>query len=223
MKKIQLFLFHLFNTLLLLGVFTSASAKLEFESERQTFKSEIGATKQDAVFKFRNTGTETVSILEVKASCGCTTTALEKKEYAPGENGEIKATFNFGEREGRQMKTIHVTTSDPAQASIELQMTVDIPQMLTIDNRMVQWKVGDPLESKKVTITVVGEQPIHVKQLVNRDKVFQTELKEVDPGRRYEVVITPTATGERTFRSFSLITDFPKEHPKSYSLNARVY
>lgn len=54
------------------------------------------------VFKFQNTGDSEVEILEIKSSCGCTTTELAQKKYKPGETGEIVALFEFGDRQGVQ-------------------------------------------------------------------------------------------------------------------------
>jgi hypothetical protein len=38
----------------------------------------------EAKYRFSNTGTYPVTIIEVQPSCGCTTVQLAKKEYAPG-------------------------------------------------------------------------------------------------------------------------------------------
>ncbi|MEM7228380.1 MAG: DUF1573 domain-containing protein, partial [Planctomycetota bacterium] len=41
-------------------------------------------------FKFSNVGTDTLVIDQIKPSCGCTTTQLEKMVYEPGESAEIE-------------------------------------------------------------------------------------------------------------------------------------
>lgn len=65
------------------------------------------------LFKFTNTGTENLVIQSVQPACGCTAATLGiKKEFAPGETGEIKITFNTQGREGLISKTISVTSND---------------------------------------------------------------------------------------------------------------
>jgi archaellum component FlaG (FlaF/FlaG flagellin family) len=48
---------------------------------------------QTYAFEFTNTGTEPILITDVKASCGCTTPGWTKEPVAPGQKGEVKATY----------------------------------------------------------------------------------------------------------------------------------
>jgi hypothetical protein len=71
-----------------------------------------------ATFPFTNAGKEPVTITSLKTSCDCTTASLAKHTYAPGEGGEITATFTVGGRSGLQSKTILVQTTDKAEGTI---------------------------------------------------------------------------------------------------------
>ena len=65
------------------------------------------------LFGFKNSGTANLIIESVQPSCGCTGATLgDKKEYAPGETGEIKVSFNTQGREGINSKTITITSND---------------------------------------------------------------------------------------------------------------
>ena len=52
-----------------------------------------------------NEGQTAVTNESLKPSCGCTTAELEKKTYAPGEKGEVRARFDIGQRVGVQSKS----------------------------------------------------------------------------------------------------------------------
>lgn len=54
------------------------------------------AGPQTHTFEFTNTGTEPLIIQNVQASCGCTTPGWTKEPVAPGQKGEVKATYNPG-------------------------------------------------------------------------------------------------------------------------------
>jgi hypothetical protein len=69
-----------------------------------------GGKEIDVVFRFKNTGDKPLVITEVRASCGCTTPKRPEKAFAPGEKGEIKATFN-GIGSGIVSKDVHVTAN----------------------------------------------------------------------------------------------------------------
>ncbi len=67
----------------------------------------------DHKFTFVNRGLEPITILAVKASCGCTTPDWSKEPVAPGETGFIMARYNPKNRPGAFRKSLKVTTSIP--------------------------------------------------------------------------------------------------------------
>jgi len=98
-----------------------------------TIKEVDGPAEFDFVFK--NTGTESVKILNVKASCGCTTPAWTKEEVAPGEMGFIKASYNPKNRPGPFHKTLTVTTSSVESSTIILRINGQVePKPRTIED-----------------------------------------------------------------------------------------
>lgn len=62
------------------------------------------------VFTFKNTGTEPVQIIDAAASCGCTKPSWSKEPVAPGQSGQISATFNAAGM-GPFTKTVTVTSN----------------------------------------------------------------------------------------------------------------
>jgi hypothetical protein len=62
-------------------------------------------------FSFKNVGNRDITLVNVAASCGCTTPNWKGGAYKPGESGEITATYNAAS-EGPFNKTITVTTSE---------------------------------------------------------------------------------------------------------------
>lgn len=63
------------------------------------------------VFTFKNVGDRDITLVNVQASCGCTTPNWKGGVYKPGESGEINATYNAAS-EGFFSKVITVTTSE---------------------------------------------------------------------------------------------------------------
>lgn len=66
--------------------------------------------------KFKNTGDAPLYILDVKASCGCTTPAWSQDAIAPGEEGFVTYEFNSTGRMGVNNKliTIRANTAEKA-------------------------------------------------------------------------------------------------------------
>ena len=93
-----------------------------------------------AKFKYENKTQKPIKITSVKSSCGCTVASLEKEEVAPGEKGEVTATFKIGGRTGMQQKSITVTTDDASQPVVNLLLKAMIAVPLEIQPSFVYWE-----------------------------------------------------------------------------------
>ncbi len=77
-------------------------------------------------FVLTNAGDETLTISNVRTSCGCTTAALAKHELAPGESVSIEATVNTTGFHGTVTRTISVPSNDPDMPTAVLRIDVTI-------------------------------------------------------------------------------------------------
>ncbi|CAN5471567.1 hypothetical protein BH10BAC5_BH10BAC5_12500 [soil metagenome] len=112
-----------------------SGAAISFEELQYDFGKVDQGELLEHIFKFNNTGSEILIIQSVQSSCGCTGATIgDKKEYAPGESGEIKVTFNTQGREGVNNKTISVSSNDPNK-SITLSFICEI-----IKNKIIKVK-----------------------------------------------------------------------------------
>ena len=123
MSFVLMFVFLFFSATL---VFTGKGPKIRFDNDKMDF----GKVKQGKVlthvFKIINEGDETLTIDRVRTSCGCTAVLVSKKEIPPGEEGELKVTFNTRGYGGKLSKYIYVDSNDPAQKSKQITLSVDI-------------------------------------------------------------------------------------------------
>jgi hypothetical protein len=131
-----------------------ADAELSWDTLAVDRLAELGAPSIDVTFRFKNSGDAPVTITSVRTSCGCTSANLTKKDYAPGESGELKVTYRFAGQVGAQEKTISVTTSDAPDRPTILALRVQIPELVTVSPRMLWWSVGEAATEKRATITV---------------------------------------------------------------------
>src|SRR5208282_2260364 len=77
-------------------------------------------------FKIRNAGTGNLIIGGVNTSCGCTAAKPTKSTLAPGEETEIKVTFDTRFDKGPATRTITVLNNDPKDPQAELTMKGDV-------------------------------------------------------------------------------------------------
>ena len=207
---------------LLLALATPVFGQLKWENPEQTFTVKPLDKVIVAKFRFTNVGTTSLKITDLHPSCGCTTAFLEKKEYAPGESGEIEAKFKFDGRVGHHEKWIVVTTDwVPPQPTI-LRMAVNIPEAITIQPELVVWRVGDELRPKTVRIAVPDEIPAKVVSVQADNAGVKLELHEIRPGKELEVKVTPTTTSQPGSATLLIRTDYPPENPVTHYAYARV-
>jgi hypothetical protein len=200
-----------------------AFAQLKWDQPQQVFTPKPGEKTVTARYRFTNIGASSVSILDVHPSCGCTTATLAKKEYAPGESGEIEAKLNFAGHVGHQEKWIYVTTNTVGEEPALLSLAVDIPPEVTIQPEFVMWRVGDPLEPKTMRVVIPDGIPTKLVAVQADNPTMQVRLREVQPGKEWEVKVTPTSTGEPVKAVVTIRSDYPAGNPASYSAYARVH
>ena len=67
--------------------------------------------KVEYSYRFKNTGTKPLVIIEAHASCGCTVPQKPEKPIMPGELGFIKVVFDSKGRVGNAYKTITINSN----------------------------------------------------------------------------------------------------------------
>lgn len=77
-------------------------------------------------FQIKNEGKRDLILRDVKASCGCTVTEVERKVIPPGESTDLMVTFNSAGREGKQQKTVLVTCNDYRASNFVLSVQANV-------------------------------------------------------------------------------------------------
>ena len=208
--------------ILLVALATPVFGQLKWENPEQTLNAKPLDKFILAKFRFTNVGTAPVKITDVRTSCGCTTASLQKREYAPGESGEIDANFRFDGRVGHQEKWIIVTTDWVLPQPTILRFAVNIPDAITIQPEFVLWHVGDQLNPKTVRIAIPDDIPAKVVSVQADNAAVKLELREVRPGKELEVNVTPTTTTQPGSSTLLIRTDYPPQNPATHYAYARV-
>ena len=186
----------LFSGALSLLLAASAPAALVFEKTELDLQPELGASKVDAVFKYENKGDTPVHIKSVKPSCGCTTAALAKNDVAPGEKGEITATFNIGDRTGLQVKTVTVETDDPKTPQMVLTFKAMVAQALELQPTFVFWQANEPAQAK--TIVAKAAKGVTVKRVdvISSSGDFTAKVEPGAAAGEFKIQVQPKDTGK---------------------------
>jgi hypothetical protein len=201
-------------------VAATTQAALVFEKTELDLKPDMGAQTAVAVFKYENKGDAAVHIKAVKPSCGCTTAALAKNDVAPGEKGEISATFNIGDRTGLQVKTVTVETDDPKAPQTVLTFRATIAQLLDLQPNFVFWQANDPAQPK--TIIAKAAKGVTIKKLdvISSSADFTAKVEPGPAAGEFKIEVQPKDTAKPLNATFTIKPDVKPE--KAYYASARV-
>ncbi len=195
----------------------NAAGSLAWEQTNISVDAVFGQEEVNAYYTFTNNSDGPITISKTTASCGCTVPSLEKDTYAPGESGKLLATFDIGNRVGKQHKEITVETQEGDESqSYTLTLNVDIPQLIQLKRRALLWKVGDAPDTKDCEIIIHSSHPMTIDDVVikNNEKVeskFIFEIEEIEPGHKYLLKITPKSLDEKVRETCYLASPDDKE------------
>jgi Protein of unknown function (DUF1573) len=191
--------------LLLLTVEMMFAADLTFTQETVILTPKPGAQSATAKYTFTNTGSTSLTITGVQPSCGCTTIALDKRSYDPGEKGEIIALIDLNGLGGTQHKSIEV--SHDRGPVIALNMTLVLCDLPQINPLFLAWKVGAPATEQESIMTMpagVDEQAVEV---TSSSPEVTTQLVKRDDGT-WALKVTPNSTAAATNAMLKVTTNF---------------
>jgi len=107
-----------------LGAACYASPRIFVEEEVYDFGVVVEGETVSHAFLIENQGDETLQILRVWASCGCTTTNLSDPELEPGDVRRITVEVSTEGYGGSKIsKSVHVESNDPEQPDLVLRIT----------------------------------------------------------------------------------------------------
>lgn len=144
-------------------------------------------------FQITNSGDEPLEITEVKPSCGCTTTGEWPHHLKPGESGIIPIKLDTGHFVGGVTKTITIKSNDAEHPESVLELKASVWTPIKVSAPVLIFPaITDPMQSttRSVTIDNEVEAPLTLSELHCDLPQFKPELKEIVPGKQYELIVT---------------------------------
>jgi hypothetical protein len=180
---------------LTLAAFAQA-AGLEFTEMLKEIKAPVDAAMVTVDFNFTNKGDKPVTITKSDPGCSCVKVQVSggKLKYAPGESGVVRATFEMGNFSGTVDKSIALfIDKDPEdKPSMTLTLRVHIPVLIALEPKTVKWDLGGSnIEPQTIKIRMAEGKPIRVTGIKPSSDAFSYELKMLEEGKKYDVIVTP--------------------------------
>ena len=196
----------------------TARAELKWDQTSVELHPARGDKQAIGHFKYQNTGKAPIHFKSVHASCGCTAAQSQKDQVAPGEKGEITATFNIGDRTGTQVKTVTVETDEAANQKTVLTLRAMIPSELEISPTFVYWKKDEKPDPKTITVRAGKDFTVKNIKVTSSSPDFQTKVEQTGNGQ-FKVDVQPKETSRLMA---STLTIQSENSPKTFYATARI-
>ncbi len=194
---------------LLLAFAACARAELALDVPAVELKPKPEDEEVETTFKFRNKGDKTVKILGLESACSCLSAEIDKAEYKPGEEGTGHASFKVSTFVGRHEKFITVSTDDPKQPEWQVNFILDVPAVVDIKPKNLQWFIGDEPAQKACLVQFVGNEPMKIVKITPTRENVDFTWKEIKEGREYLITVTPKTTKDTTMGALKIETNSP--------------
>jgi Protein of unknown function (DUF1573) len=196
--------------------------QLKWQQKEIELSPSIADTSAVAHFKYENVGKTSVRFLSVQSSCGCTAAASTKNDVAPGEKGEITATFTIGDRIGLQNKAIRVTTNEASDPITTLMLKVNIPQLLSVTPTLVFWNYGQLPTPKSIDVKVGKDFSVDALKVVPSIPEFTAKVEKGSDPKMFHIIVQPKDTSHPLSAILTIQPHASPTPPKPYNVIVRV-
>jgi hypothetical protein len=144
-------------------------------------------------FTVTNTGDAMLEITNVRPGCHCTTAGDWTHRIEPGQTGIIPVQFDSAQNSGTIAKSVEVYSNarNHPRLTLFLRGVVWKPIEITPQTAFINIP-ADTTNRESTTVRIVNKTdgPLTLTQPASANHSFSAELKETQPGKEFELVIT---------------------------------
>ncbi|MHC4618676.1 MAG: DUF1573 domain-containing protein [Planctomycetota bacterium] len=196
--------------------------QISFETLVHDFGQIGPRTKNKCEFKFKNAGKGVLKISQVTKTCGCTASALPKKEYAPGQSGVLTVTYSAPGFPGATSKRLYVKSNDKKNSNVAL--TVKGEVVLKVRHKPEKLNLAlkdDPSGVPKITLHSVDGKPFAIKSFnVPRNALTVSYDPSVE---KTKFVLVPKIDTEQLSKTPRGYVRIGLTHPQCDTVNIPFY
>jgi hypothetical protein len=165
-------------------------------------------------FRFKNAGTADLHIEKILSTCQCTVPELEKKDYAPGESGVLKAYYTASSYEAPVLKHLHILSDDPKNPRFELAIKGRVEYRIQVSPEKLSLFLNKQNAAvENIVLKSKDGKPFSVVSFTSTNGVITAEFdKTVE---KSEWVIKPVVDTEKLAKNLNGSVDIRLTHPET--------
>jgi hypothetical protein len=163
-----------------LAALAFSQPKLSLDKPEVDLGTIYGGVKKTGTFTLKNIGNDTLRIISVRPTCGCTTVKQPKAFLLPGESDVAEFEFNSAGYRGKVEKHVNINTNDPTSQYIDVKILADVREILQPVNGTINGTsmlfFNNVIVGNKTTQTVGLKNVSNMPIVVIGDSVSSSEL-----------------------------------------------
>jgi hypothetical protein len=184
---------------------------IQFDNVMYDFGKAAAGEKVEHTYIVTNTGDQTLEISNVSPGCHCTTAGAWTHRIEPGHTGIIPIRLDSSLFNGPVTKSISVTSNAKNQPRMALLLKGTVWKPIDVRPSIANMSIpADSTNSQSATVRIVNQtdDPITVSPPTSANQLFTAALKEIKPGKEFELVITaqPPFTAGNVMGTISMKT-----------------
>ena len=212
--------------------------RLEIADTTYNFGKMQRGTERSHTFVLKNTGEAPLRIETGTPSCKCTVSDLETSTIAPGESVDLKMTWKAQTDVGPFRQWVPVTTTDPANSSLELAVEGEITELTGVvpsEFSFGKIRAGEQRSAEVYLMAYLQDEiAVHSAQIADEESRshFDIDYEPVErddlpddnalAGVRFTVVARPSLPIGRFVQWLALETNLPETEQMEIPILGRV-
>ncbi|MBU0640800.1 MAG: DUF1573 domain-containing protein [Planctomycetes bacterium] len=159
--------------------------------------------------KITNKGTADLEIDKVHVSCACTAAKPEDKVLPPGESTEMKVEFLTRKKQGDVRSSVVILSNDPEHQRSVFKIKGHVKRIFTIEPARLSMSGIDPAGPYEAVVRIENlyPEPARFEVISGDDDQFAVKVKEITPGKVFELSTKTKAPLRRGFTNGQVVLD----------------
>ena len=195
------------------------NATIDFSERRFNFGFLPKGVHAVHTYTIENKGTDTLRIIKVSPTCGCTNAPLGKSDIGPGDSTSLDMFFDSKKFSGKVTKKISILSNDPKDPYTDISFTAQVDRVhpfVTAKPNVIETK-GKSASTYKVKLTNTGTDPLEIKIVGSSVPYIEAKLsrEKMEIGASVDLIVKIKKKYEafkETWYSVTLETNDPANY-----------
>ncbi|HBG27154.1 MAG: hypothetical protein A2Y10_18545 [Planctomycetes bacterium GWF2_41_51] len=198
----------------------ASKAKIKIDNPVYDFGEIAPDSMNEAKFAFKNVGEDILKIDHLQGTCKCTVPDLAKKEYAPGETGEVTVQFHAPKYQGPTSQHVIVFSNDAQTPRAELEIKAYIKLAVHVSPENLNLSLLDPnAGAQPITFVSTDNEKFAITKIESTGNVISFDFDPNNVSEKH--VLEPIVNTTYLRNNLSGAISFTVNHPKCKDLRVQ--